>query len=134
MNEALFDIFYKTTGICTDTRNIDENSLFICIKGENFDGNTFASQALEAGALHVIVDNSNYFEANGKMTLVDNSVLYLQKLANFHRNQFDIPVIGITGSSGKTSLKNLTLADIHLPIYKSHLEFHFDEHPSHQKE
>ena len=107
MNEALFDIFYKTTGICTDTRNIDENSLFICIKGENFDGNTFASQALEAGAFHVIVDNSNYFEDNGKMTLVDDSVIYLQKLANFHRNKFDIPVIGITGSNGKTTSKEL---------------------------
>lgn len=107
MNESLFQSFYNSSGICTDTRAIEKNSLFICIKGENFDGNTFASQALEAGAAHVIVDDSSYFVDNGKMTLVENSVKYLQKLANFHRNKFKIPVIGITGSNGKTTTKEL---------------------------
>jgi UDP-N-acetylmuramoyl-tripeptide--D-alanyl-D-alanine ligase len=107
MNESLFQPFYNSSGICTDTRAIEKNSLFICIKGENFDGNTFASQALESGATHVIVDDSSYFVDNGKMTLVENSVKYLQQLANFHRNKFKIPVIGITGSNGKTTTKEL---------------------------
>lgn len=107
MNETLFQVFYKSSGICTDTRSIQNESLFICIKGENFDGNTFASKALEAGAFHVIVDNPDYFVDNGRMTLVQDSVLYLQKLANYHRNKFDIPVIGITGSNGKTTTKEL---------------------------
>ncbi|MCH2230713.1 MAG: UDP-N-acetylmuramoyl-tripeptide--D-alanyl-D-alanine ligase [Crocinitomicaceae bacterium] len=107
MNEAHFDLFYESTGICTDTRNIEKNSLFICIKGEKFDGNFFASQALNEGALHVIVDNKDYFKDDNRMTLVENSIEYLQKLANFHRKKFDIPVIGITGSNGKTTSKEL---------------------------
>ncbi|MFT6245058.1 MAG: UDP-N-acetylmuramoyl-tripeptide--D-alanyl-D-alanine ligase [Salibacteraceae bacterium] len=107
MNESLFQPFYNSTGICTDTRAIEKNSLFICIKGAHFNGNTFASQAIESGASHVIVDESSYFVDNGKMTLVENSVKYLQELANFHRNKFNIPVIGITGSNGKTTTKEL---------------------------
>ncbi|NRA11024.1 MAG: UDP-N-acetylmuramoyl-tripeptide--D-alanyl-D-alanine ligase [Crocinitomicaceae bacterium] len=109
MNTSIFQPFYNSSGICTDTRSIQENSLFICIKGDNFDGNTFASQAIESGASHVIIDNPSYFVDNGTMTLVENSIKYLQKLANFHRNKFDIPVIGITGSNGKTTTKELIL-------------------------
>lgn len=103
----LFSPFYKSTGICTDTRKITDGCMFICIQGENFDGNTFASEALEQGAHHVIVDNPDYFDESKSMTLVENSVHYLQQLANFHRKQFDIPVIGITGSNGKTTTKEL---------------------------
>jgi len=107
MDTSLFDIFYKSSGISTDTRSIEKNALFICIKGANFDGNTFAKKALEQGALHVIVDDLKYFIDNGQMTLVNNSLLYLQGLANFHRRKFDIPVIGVTGSNGKTTSKEL---------------------------
>ena len=101
-----FDIFYSSNGICTDTRKISQSCLFICIKGDNFNGNTFASKALEEGALHVIVDDPEYFDSSKAMTLVDNSIEYLQNLANYHRKKFDIPVIGITGSNGKTRIKN----------------------------
>jgi len=107
MENSLFSPFYSSSGICTDTRSIKKDSLFICIKGENFDGNTFASKALENGAKHVVVDNAAYFSDQTNMTLVDNSVQYLQNLANYHRNKFDIPVIGITGSNGKTTSKEL---------------------------
>lgn len=107
METAIFSPFYESTGICTDTRAISTGSLFICIKGANFDGNTFAEEALKQGANHVIVDNPEFFLDNGKMTLVEDSVLYLQQLANYHRNKFDIPVIGITGSNGKTTTKEL---------------------------
>ncbi|MDG1147872.1 MAG: UDP-N-acetylmuramoyl-tripeptide--D-alanyl-D-alanine ligase, partial [Crocinitomicaceae bacterium] len=107
MSTTLFDVFYSSSGICTDTRAIKQESLFICIKGENFNGNVFASKALEAGASHVILDQEEYFVDNGKMTLVENSLVYLQQLARFHRRKFDIPVIGITGSNGKTTSKEL---------------------------
>ena len=107
MDNTLFDIFYKSSGLCTDTRAISKNCLFVCIKGDNFDGNKFALQALENGSLHVIVDNVSFFKDNGKMTLVENSVAYLQSLATFHRRKFDIPVIAITGSNGKTTTKEL---------------------------
>ncbi|MCH2224715.1 MAG: UDP-N-acetylmuramoyl-tripeptide--D-alanyl-D-alanine ligase [Crocinitomicaceae bacterium] len=105
--EKIFELFYQCNGISTDTRNVQDQAMFICIKGENFDGNTFASKALEKGANHVIVDNPSYFQDNGRMSLVDNSVSFLQKLANYHRKKFNIPVIGITGSNGKTSTKEL---------------------------
>lgn len=114
--EQLFDLFYSSSGICTDTRKITPDCLFICIKGENFDGNTFSKQALEQGAKHVIVDNSEYFEKDSAMTLVEDSIEFLQKLANFHRRKFDIPVIGITGSNGKTSTKEL----IHVVLAKKY--------------
>lgn len=105
--EALYQLFLTSNGICTDTRKIEANSIFVCIKGENFDGNTFAEKALENGAKHVIVDNSDYFTDPVRMTLVNNSIEWLQQLANHHRKQFNIPVIGITGSNGKTSTKEL---------------------------
>lgn len=105
--EALYDLFLSSSGICTDTRKIEEGSLFVCIKGENFDGNAFASKALEQGAKHVIVDNEKFFSDSSRMTLVDDSISTLQELANHHRKQFNIPVIGITGSNGKTSTKEL---------------------------
>jgi len=107
MDTTLFSPFYDSKGICTDTRSIFKDCLFICIKGESFDGNTFAAKALEAGAKHVIVDNKDFFDASASMTLIDDSVQYLQQLALFHRNKFDIPVIGITGSNGKTTTKEL---------------------------
>lgn len=110
MDTKLFQLFYESSGVCTDTRNITKDCLFICIKGENFDGNTFAKDALVNGAKSVILDNPQYYDPNGNMFLVENSVLYLQKLANFHRNKFDIPVVGITGSNGKTTSKELITA------------------------
>ena len=105
--EKSFNHFYSSTGICTDTRNISKDCLFICIQGENFDGNTFASKALEQGAKHVIVDHKEYYDASKAMTLVEDSVKYIQQLAYYHRKKFNIPVIGITGSNGKTTTKEL---------------------------
>lgn len=99
--------FYNSTGICTDTREIKKDCLFVCIQGANFDGNKFAQDALDKGAKHVIIDNVDYFKDNGQYTFVQNSIEYLQHLANHHRKQYDIPVIGITGSNGKTTTKEL---------------------------
>ena len=107
MEKQLYDLFLNSSGICTDTRSIEQNSLFVCIKGENFDGNTFSENALNSGAFHVIVDNPEFFRPNLSMTLVRDSVKFLQELANHHRKQFSIPVIGITGSNGKTTSKEL---------------------------
>lgn len=104
--EKLFDLFYQSTGICTDTRNIQAGSLFIALKGDHFNGNAFARQAIESGAKFAIVDEDGYAD-HPSIYHVSNSLLFLQTLARFHRDKFDIPVIGITGSNGKTSTKEL---------------------------
>ena len=104
--EKLFDLFYQSTGICTDTRHIQAGSLFIALKGDNFNGNLFAQQAIDSGALFAIVDEDGYSDQQ-RIFQVSNSLEFLQKLARFHRDRFDIPVLGITGSNGKTSTKEL---------------------------
>ena len=101
-----FELFYETTGICTDTRNIQKDCLFICLKGANFNGNTFANQAINEGAKYVICDEIGC-ENNTTIFFVENALLYLQQLANHHRKKFSIPIIGITGTNGKTTSKDL---------------------------
>lgn len=104
--ETIYEIFKASTGVQTDTRNITANCLFICLKGANFDGNKFAQEAIDKGALHVIIDNPEY-QIPGKTTLVEDTLTTLQSLSRHHRNQFNIPIIGITGSNGKTTSKEL---------------------------
>ena len=104
--EKLFQLFYETSGVSTDTRKIKQDSLYIALKGENFDGNTFAEKAIELGAKYSIVDDQKYAN-NRNIFFVENALNFLQNLANFHRKKFNIPVIGITGSNGKTTSKEL---------------------------
>lgn len=102
----LFQLFYETSGVCTDTRKIEKDCLFICLKGDNFNGNTFAQQAIESGAKYVIVDENQYSNSS-TIHFVNDTLIFLQELAKFHRRKFSIPFIGITGSNGKTSTKEL---------------------------
>ena len=102
-----FELFYQTSGVCTDTRNITPGCLFICLKGEHFNGNNFAFQALEAGASFVVCDEKQS-GSDSRIYYVENTLIYLQQLAAFHRQKFQIPFIGITGSNGKTTTKELT--------------------------
>ncbi len=104
--EQLFELFYQCSGVSTDTRKIQQDCLFICLSGANFNGNTFASQALELGAKYVLADD-RAFCTDPRIHYVENALVFLQQLANHHRRKFDIPVIGITGSNGKTSTKEL---------------------------
>lgn len=102
----LFALFEDCEGVCTDTRTLTPNCLFICLSGANFDGNSFAQQALQSGAKYVIADNPAVCDEKA-IFCVDNTLVFLQQLANWHRNKFTIPIIGITGSNGKTSTKEL---------------------------
>lgn len=104
--EKLFDLFYQTSGVFTDTRNVLKDGLYIALKGANFNGNIFASKAINQGAKYSIVDEPEYAN-NSTIFYVDDALKFLQKLANFHRKQFNIPIIGITGSNGKTTTKEL---------------------------
>jgi len=101
-----FELYYNTTGVCTDTRNIRKDCLFICLTGDNFNGNDYAVEALKKGAKYVISDD-NLNEKFKDIFIVNDSLKYLQELANYHRNKFKIPIIGITGSNGKTTSKEL---------------------------
>lgn len=104
--ENLFQLFYLSSGVSTDTRKIKKDSIYIALKGENFDGNTFAEKAIELGAKYAIVDNKD-FANETNIFHVQDSLTFLQKLSNYHRKKFSIPLIGITGSNGKTTSKEL---------------------------
>ncbi len=104
--EELHQHFLASTGVCTDTRKLFKGCLFFALKGENFNGNTFAKQALTDGASLVIIDEKKY--SQGEKTFVVKDVLTtLQKLANFHRKFLDLPILALTGSNGKTTSKEL---------------------------
>src|SRR5690554_819438 len=115
--ENLFDLFYECSGVSTDTRNITEDVLFIALKGDHFNGNEYAQQAIDKGAKYAIVDQEKYAD-NQSIFLVKDGLLFLQKLAEHHRQQFDIPVIGITGTNGKTTTdrKSTRLNSSHVRI------------------
>lgn len=104
--EELYQLYLKHRVICTDTRKISQSCLFFALKGESFDANEFASKAIEAGASFAIIDNER-FAVSDKYILVDDVLTALQDLSAFHRKQLKIPVIGITGSNGKTTSKEL---------------------------
>ena len=107
--QDLYYLFLEKENVSTDTRNIIKDSIFFALKGENFDANQFAQQALDNGASYAIVDDKNVVKSD-KFILVDDVLTTLQSLANHHRKQFKIPVIGITGSNGKTTTKELIFA------------------------
>lgn len=102
----LYDIYKQHPVISTDTRSISKGCLFFALKGENFDANVFAEQAINEGASFVIIDNPK-FKISDKCIVVNSVLDTLQQLANYHRKQFTIPFIGITGSNGKTTTKEL---------------------------
>ncbi len=107
--EELYQLYLQHPVISTDTRKIVPGSLFFALKGDKFDANTFASQALEAGAAYAIIDNAGY-RLSDKTILVDDVLATLQNLARYHRKQLQIPVIGLTGTNGKTTTKELVNA------------------------
>ncbi|MDG1175059.1 MAG: UDP-N-acetylmuramoyl-tripeptide--D-alanyl-D-alanine ligase [Flavobacteriales bacterium] len=102
----LYSIYLKHPVISTDTRKIQLNSLFFALKGENFDGNKYADEALENGASYAVISDESYQKDN-RYILVEDTLVSLQDLARHHRNQLTIPIIGITGSNGKTTTKEL---------------------------
>ena len=110
MNIAeLYQCFLQSEGITTDTRAIRPNTLFFALKGDNFDGNNFAQEALEQGASFVVMDNKRMVTDPNKMLYVKDSLQALQALAKYHRQQLGLPIIALTGSNGKTTTKELIL-------------------------
>lgn len=116
----LYSIFQKHPIICTDTRRLTQGCIFFALKGDNFDGNKFAAQALEQGAAHAVVDDPKLSHDN-RFLFVPNALQALQQLAARHRNQFEIPIIAIGGSNGKTTTKELVSAVLssHYPCHST---------------
>lgn len=110
MTEHIYSLFLKLKKISIDTRQDVSDSIFFALSGENFDGNKFAGQALKKGAVYAIIDNKEIVNNDERYILVDDTLKALQDLATFHRNQFHIPVIAITGTNGKTTTKELITA------------------------
>lgn len=104
--QNIHNLFLKCSTVSIDTRKIEPNSFFVAIKGERYDANTFAKEALQKGASYVIIDNENY-SIDDRTILVEDSLKTLQALAKFHRNFLNIPIIALTGSNGKTTTKEL---------------------------
>ena len=104
--EALYQIYSSNYLVTTDTRTIKKGAIFFSLQGEHFNGNKFAAIAIEKGAKYAVIDDVDY-QIQGKTILVNNVLQTLQKLANYHRKQLNIPIIGITGSNGKTTTKEL---------------------------
>ncbi|UFH56114.1 UDP-N-acetylmuramoyl-tripeptide--D-alanyl-D-alanine ligase [Spirosoma sp. KNUC1025] len=108
--DQLYHKFLECTGVSTDTRRITSDCLFVALKGASFDGNQFARQALEAGARYALVDDPAIADSDARCLLVADSLTALQDLARHHRQTLTFPVIGLTGSNGKTTTKELIAA------------------------
>ncbi len=104
--EELYKIYQKHPSVQTDTRKLKPGDIFFSLKGDNFNGNKFAKQALDNGAAWAVIDEKE-FNIPGKTVLVDDVLTSLQSLAGYHRKQFAIPFIAVTGSNGKTTTKEL---------------------------
>lgn len=104
--QQLHQLYLESGIVCTDTRNIQKNSVFFALKGANFDANSFAEEALQKGAQYVVIDNPHYCK-NEKTILVKDVLTTLQELASYHREYLALPIIALTGSNGKTTTKEL---------------------------
>lgn len=102
----LYKIYTEHPVITTDSRNCPEGSIFFALKGDSFDGNKFAAMAISKGCAYAVIDEPEY-AADNRYIVVDDCLKTFQQLARYHRQQFNIPVIGITGTNGKTTTKEL---------------------------
>ena len=123
----LYQLYTQNYLVDTDTRTIREGTLFFALKGANFNGNTFAEKALEAGASYAVIDEAK-FDTSDRTILVDDVLKTLQELANYHRNQLDIPFIGLTGSNGKTTTKELIHAVLQTQFKTAATKGNFNNH------
>ena len=125
--EKLYALYLEHPNICTDTRKIEPGCLFVCLKGERFDGNQFALNALEQGAAYVITENVE-LRSNERCIVVDDALKTLQALAAYHRQQLTIPIIGVTGTNGKTTTKELIAAVLSQKFQTAYTQGNLNNH------
>ena len=103
----IHSLFLESKGVTTDTRKIKRDTIFFALKGDNFNGNTYAVEALEHGASYAIIDDKDFASDDSRIILVADALKTLQDLAHIHRKHLDIPILALTGSNGKTTTKEL---------------------------
>ena len=108
--EKIYELYKKAYSITTDSRNISKDCIFVALKGEHFDGNDFALQVAEEGIAAGVIADRKDLPKHDRLFVVDDSLKALQELAKHHREQLGLPIIGITGTNGKTTTKELISA------------------------
>ena len=126
--KELYEIYKAHPVVTTDSRNCPEGSIFFALKGETFDGNKFAMQALEKGCAYAVVDDSSFLTPHPSLIFVDNVLDTLQQLARYHREQLDIPFVGITGTNGKTTTKELVATVLSKKYRVHYTQGNFNNH------
>lgn len=125
--KSLYQLYKQHPTVTTDSRNCPEGSIFIALKGASFDGNKFAQSALDKGCAYAVIDEAEYCNPkDDRFILVDDCLTAFKELAREHRRQFDIPVIGITGTNGKTTTKELVSAVLSERYNVMHTEGNFN--------
>lgn len=125
--KKLYDLYRQHPVVTTDSRSCPEGSIFIALKGASFDGNKFAAAALEKGCSYAVVDEKEYYvEGDDRYILTDDCLTTFKELAREHRRQFNIPVVGITGTNGKTTTKELVSAVLAEKYNVMHTEGNFN--------
>lgn len=126
--KELYHMFLKCNGIiCTDTRRIEGGALFVALKGDNFDGNKYVQKALDEGCLFALSSDESFIN-HPQVHYAKDSLKALQDLANFHRKQFNIPILAITGSNGKTTTKELLAAVLSKKFNLLYTQGNFNNH------
>ena len=127
--EELYSRFTECNGLTTDSRHCPEGSMFLALKGETFNGNAFAAQSLTQGCRYAVVDEPQYASPeNPRILLVENCLQTLQQLANYHRRKLGTRMVGVTGTNGKTTTKELIAAVLKEKFNVLYTQGNFNNH------